>query len=493
MVEHWHLPHFMSWSKLKGDDFDAEFRKRMASFPDDLVQAIGNRDSMDHKAAVQFTAVYAHWVRSHAAHLSAGNLAVAVDRALAPHTAKIRDGLVGSLQTKEAKTRLMAALTLLSLDEKHLKAIEILQASASSPDAELVSKTCECIGLAHLTSPEAFEYLRCALNHADKTVRQAAAVAVINMGPAASKMAPALITFLETGKEVEGTNQAPFTISIPQFGNLALIALESLKEHARPAIPTLLARFAKADPKDQTLMLACLANTGQKDAACLAIVRKLIQSEDIDLQLAAGCTLLHLIPGDQEGAKLLKKALGAEATRKNALNICRKLGPPSPEIVAVLTSMLDNKTETIRLDATLALARIGPHASEAVPALEKLLAKEEDGITHTFQSTRAAAAALAMIGGNKAAAALLRVADSNVSGARYAVNCLTDLGAALPPTAPAVLVRIIKGNDGPKVEAAIALSNLGERARPVRKEMEGLLETAEVGWILDTALRRIPE
>ena len=113
-------------------------------------------------------------------------------------------------------------------------------------------------------------------------------------------------------------------------------------------------------------------------------------------------------------------------------------------------------------------------------------------MTHTFHSTQAAAYALAKIRGKEAAAALLRVADSQASGARYAIMYLPDVGDDLPPTTLEVLVRVIKSDDGPKDMAAIALSNLGERARSVRRELESLLDDPAVGWIIDTALRRIP-
>jgi hypothetical protein len=43
-----------------------------------------------------------------------------------------------------------------------------------------------------------------------------------------------------------------------------------------------------------------------------------------------------------------------------------------------------------------------------------------------------------------------------------------------------------------KATCGIILTNLGERARPVRRDLERLVEDSELGWILDTALRRMP-
>jgi hypothetical protein len=47
-----HLPHFTSWRRLKGGDADAAFQKQCQSFPDDLIKALDNQESVDHEAAV---------------------------------------------------------------------------------------------------------------------------------------------------------------------------------------------------------------------------------------------------------------------------------------------------------------------------------------------------------------------------------------------------------------------------------------------------------
>jgi HEAT repeat protein len=518
LVVYWHFPHFTSWARFKGGHGDAEFLTKCKTFPDELMKAVANPESVDHDSAVAFLARYAMLTRGHAARLSERNLSVAVEHALAPHTAKIREALLGSLQSKAAKSRLLAAEALLSLDVSHAKANKVLEASAASVDTELVTEICGFIWVAHLTSPQAINCLRRLLKHRDMSVRHEAASAVITLGRSARDLAPDLVAFLETGKDAEGSYSYPFAEAMPRDGNLALMALESLKDHAKPALPTILARFAKANDEDQVAMLACLAHIGHQDDACLALVRGCLRSEKSKLKLAAACALLHLVPCDQEATDLLKKALADRATTTRVLDLdqafggasthpavemCKRFGPPSRAIAASLLPMLDDQTEDIRIHATLALGRIGPLAREAVPGLEKLLAREEDAMTHTCSSTRAAAIALAQIGG-KEAAALLRVADSNASGACWAMLYLPDLGDDLPPNALDVLVRALQCNDERSQTstialykrhqvAPIALSNLGERARPVRRELERLLDDPEIGWIIDTALRRIPE
>jgi HEAT repeat protein len=502
LMEYWHLPHLTSWNRLIGDDgFGAflnvgdtlaGFQKRSQSFPDELVKALNNPDGVDHETAVEFLAAYACMARHHAAHFSEKSHSRAVDLALAPHTGKIREALVISLQAKAPKTRLMAALTLLSLEESRARANEVLEASAKFANAELLAEACGFIGSAHLTSPQAIAFLGRMLKHTDPTVREAAAGAAITMGRSARDLAPALIAFLETGKNAHGNYQYPLSISLPIPGNLALMSLESLAAYAKPAVPVILAQFTTASEEEQLAILACLANVGPKDKACLDLVRKTVKLEKAKLKLAAACTILHLAPGDREATELLQKALAEDTTKKTAIESCKRLGPPSREVVGSLLTLLDDKEEAVRVGALLALARIGPPAADAVLGIERLMAKEDGHITYTFHSFQAAANALARIRGKEAAAALLRVADSKTDGARYAMMYLPELGDDLPPTTLTVLLRAIKSDDRTKDMAAMALSNLGERARPVRRDLERMINDPAVGWILDTALRRIP-
>src|SRR5262249_17778512 len=129
--------------------------KRCARFPDDLLKALTNQESVDHEPAVRFLAYYASLVRTHAAQLLEKDLSNPVHLALAPHTSKIQEALVASLQAKSLPTRLMAALALLSLDERQAKANEVLQASAASAETKLLAETSGLIGAARLASPQA--------------------------------------------------------------------------------------------------------------------------------------------------------------------------------------------------------------------------------------------------------------------------------------------------------------------------------------------------
>jgi HEAT repeat protein len=522
LIAYGHFPYFTSWCQSKwGENIDAEQQKRFESFPDALIKALNDRDSADQESAIEFVAHYVGFARSDVAYFSRINtsekdLARAADSALSPYTAKIKKALGANLMAKPAKTRLNAAAALLALDSSDVEANKTFQAGMASADPELLWRTSQLIAQSRFTSPQAIGELGRMLKHRDRSVRETAAGAIITMGTFAKDLAPSLIEFLETDKAAEGEYYYPFSIGEPKTGNLALMALESLKEHAKPAVPAILNRFDKANVRDQVAMLAYLANVDQKDAACVALVRKALQSENPNLKLAAACALLHLKSGDRAATDLLKKALADETKWKRgpdeqertsrfreeferdetisslAFKMLQRFGPPSSEIVRRLVLMLGDTTEEMRFNALFALARIGPPAKEAVPVITMLLARPDDEIQHNYQSTEAATYALAKIRGKEAAAALVRVADSKASGALYAMKYLPELADDLPPNTLAVLVRAIQKENGSRVFAAVALSNLGERARPVRREMERLLDDPEVGWILDTALRRMP-
>jgi HEAT repeat protein len=492
LIFYGHLPHLASRGRMKTDDNDVDFQKRCQAFPADLLKALENRASVDHAAAISSLAVYAGFARTHAADLREKDLALAVQRALAPDTARIQHALRAGLPAETRETRLMAGLALLSLDESDAAASEALRASSESADVGLPAQTAEMIGLAHLTTPQATQCLGRLLKHRDPRVRESAAGAAITLGPAARDLAPDLIAYLDTGENARGSYSHQGLLAPPQTGNLALMALEALQGNAKPAVPALVARFENSNDEDRIAILACLAKAGRKDATCLAAARRCLQGDSQKLKLAAACAVLHLAERDPSATEIVKAALAAEGIRKLAIETCQRFGPPSSDVAAVLVPLLDDQAEDVRISAMYALGAIGPHADKAVPAIEKLLAKEEDARTHTFLSTRAAARALASIRTERAVAALLRVAGTKVGGARYAILDLPKLGDVLPPSALDVLVHATEPADPRRAVAVVALSNLGERARPVRSALERLHEDPEIGWIVDTALRRIP-
>ncbi len=490
-IEYGHFPHFLSYDKMKGRDFDAALHDRIHRFPDELLKVLADPNSPDNETAIMCLAYYACFARAHAAQLREKDLATAVDWALAPYTEKIQKGLVAGLDAKKEKTRVFAAVAILARDERHVRANDVLRAAVRSDDVETLMTACNLIGVARLNSPQGIAYLRFLMKHPKKEAREAAAGAAITLGPEARALTPDLIEMYKAGKNAVGVYYYPFALAGPQQGNLALMALEGLKEHVEPAIPLLVGRFDLSSDEEQIATLACLANVGQTRATYLT-ARKAVGSGRLPVKLAAACALLRIGCGGADEAELLKKALLDNATRTVAFESCQRFGPPSREIVAILISLLGSDEEDVRIQATFALGCIGTPARAAVPAITKLLARDDDHMKHTFRSVQVAAQSLAKIGGKEATAALSRVAGANseTTNPRFAMMYLTDVTDDLPPATLDVLVGALKGihKDG----AAMALSNLGERARPVRRHLEEYGNDPDIGWIIDTALRRIP-
>lgn len=493
IVAYGHFPHFTSSSKMKGGDIDEETRQRFERFPRQLIEALSERDTENKKEAIRFLYWYTAFVRGHAALQFDKRLSHSVENALSPNSQLFKQRLVEALKAKDTDTRRCAALALLGIDESHAQAREALRSIVATAKAEMLNDICSHIGRAQLAEPTMIRLLGQMLEHRDARVREAAAGAIITLGTSAREAVPALVRYLKTGKQAEGSYSYPFAIALPGTGNLALMALDALGEHAAPALPTILELFPKASARDQLAMLSCLASIQSKDDACVALIRGLFDSEDKKLKLTAACTLLHIVPGDRHATEIMQKAVRNNSTGKLAVEVCQDIGPPSPEIAATLLPMLDSAVEDIRIEATHALARIGPCAEIAVPAIEKLLAREEDGTTHTFLSLQAAAYALGRIRSKEATAALLRVADSKASGSQYSFEQVRHIRDEHVPRLLPVLVRALGKKEGPRDSAAIALSNLGERASPVRRDLERFVDDPEIGWIIDTALRRIPE
>src|SRR5262249_18758964 len=177
-------------------------------------------------------------------------------------------------------------------------------------------------------------------------------------------------------------------------------------------------------------------------------------------------------------AALVKDALQSKENdvRSQALQVCIEVGPKSPSLVAALRALLGDDNEYTRIGASEALVRIGPGAAAAVPDLEKLLTKAPDGLRHTFLSHSAAAHALSAVG-KEGAAALIRATAPGSGGRTFAIHALGFLGREAPPAAVECLSRILssKAEEGDaRFHAAIALGQLGERARSARRVLEAI-------------------
>ena len=468
-----YVPPLSAWAKVRFRKFD-----RLKEFPEALLKALHSTGSKDQETALTIIQCQAAAARKCAFDRGSNDLESATRRVFAPHTKAIETAVAKLLDAKELSVRWKAASTLVAFQTAHAKANSILAARVEVEDKEFACKCCEAIGLLHLNTESAINLLIRALGEKNSDVRHSAANAVCQIGPQAKATVPALIRLLESGRAARGRVESPYVINLPRFANLALLALREIGPDAAAAAPAIIRLLPKANKEEQKEMLSCLARISPGVKENLTAIRRAMKNQDAGIRITAACALLKLAPEDEEACTFVKQALSSQkkTVRQQALEVCGEIGPRSKVVLAALTGLLDDHEEETRILATLALAQAESDASVAIPALEKLLTKDADGMKHTFVSHQAAAQALARIG-KTAAPALIRATAKTSGGREFAIRALGSLGKDGTPEAVQCLVDIISNNrknDEGRFFAVIALGRLGPNARGARQALEKL-------------------
>ena len=121
---------------------------------------------------------------------------------------------------------------------------------------------------------------------------------------------------------------------------------------------------------------------------------------------------------------------------------------------------LQSQNVDVRLSAVKALARIGPEAKEAVPALIAALKDKDDGV-RSF-----AAEALGRIGKEAVPALIVALKDQNAGVRNSAVYTLGRIGPEAKEVVPALIAALKDKDDGVRSFAAEALGRIGKEAVP---------------------------
>ncbi|MCS5617237.1 MAG: HEAT repeat domain-containing protein, partial [Pirellulales bacterium] len=184
--------------------------------------------------------------------------------------------------------------------------------------------------------------------------------------------------------------------------------------------------------------------------------------------LAAGGALIRL-GGD--AVEPLTEALSAPAIRNDAMEILTELGPAAlPALDAMVQGLAD---------AAMAIAAIGPEATAAVPALEKLLGDEsaEASVRYT------AAYALGRIGpAAKAAEPMLRkLAESDdelmaTVAVWAALKVVPDDRTLFDTAIPKLTDALDDERELVRLEAVVSLGEIGSRADSARPLLEMMAE-----------------
>lgn len=335
-----------------------------------LVQALGDQDAN---------------VRAHAAY-ALGQIG--------DQRAAVVDGLFALAADHEALVRRAAIRALKSLklprDVSIPKMVNVLKSAAPADAAAIVATIAEA-------GEEAVPFLTDCLDHEQACYW--ACLALADIGPAAAAAVPSLVK-LELRKEPEIRLQALVALGEigPAAGSAAptiVKALESDKtDGVRYAAAYAIGQIGASDPQSRAALgkamkskdaflqvvaawaLARVAkdDAGIQDKATRVIVESL-KSDKVEVRRAAARALAETNPPPETTAPLLIQAIhdSDPSVIANAIDAMASLGPKI--VPRVANNGLKNKD--LRLYAVRILAKIGPDAKEAAPALAEALKGSE--------------------------------------------------------------------------------------------------------------------
>jgi HEAT repeat protein len=351
-----------------------------------------------------------------------------------------------------------------------------------------------------------------ALNHPNVSIRQRAAWALGDLGPAAQAAVPALREALqnpETRRDAarglgdigEGSAAAvPDLIALLADDRADDAAVNALGQIGRAAVPALIR--AVESPNAAIRKGAVDALRRMRSDAAPAVEVLIVALEDEDLRFnavdalgeigpAAEAAIPAIVPllGNTDvdyvavdalvniGERAVPATIGAlespdANTRSNAIQVLRQIGPGAAAAVPVLTELLNDHTElspglsgdvaTIRIQAIQALGAIGPQARAAIPDLIVLFHDSNELVRLT------AALALAGIGKDAVPALTAALHQSESRIQVLAAIALGEIGPDAQPAAPA-LIQLVESSpsDTPVWEPSPIDFPIFERPQPI--------------------------
>jgi HEAT repeat protein len=276
-------------------------------------------------------------------------------------------------------------------------------------------------------------------------VRMQAVMALGAIGTASAPAVPELKAVLEEGN--------------PAIVPCTLYTLGSIGPAALPAEALLRKEMASSKPFEKVLAAWAVAKLDPHDQgrvrSAVPILVEGLTSKEIRVRSAAARALFDLRPGPAIIQPLLKKALeGAdENTIDNLIDAVAGLGQPAvPQLVKFLESHVGARPKL-----ALVLAKIGPAAKEAAPALGQIVATDKNS-----DARREALFALASIGSGAAGQTAVVSAVLKEDDERLQALAAFTLGKMGPGAAKAksALEAQLQGKEFPALAAAWALAQI---------------------------------
>lgn len=344
---------------------------------------------------------------------------------IGPDAASAVTKIAGSIKAEQPAVQYAAAFALGSIGAA--EGADGLKAAGKSDDPML--KTLSAWGLAKISPnnavlvKQAAEQLAASLKSNDQHVRAAAARGLADLKPDPAIVGPPLVAALSDidpevrGNIVEaisglGAKVVPNVVTglkNPILRDASAAILARIGPDAKAALPQLVAALDDATSTGQSSadefhaeVLMAIAAVGPNDLAKnAAIVKKclaLLKSDNEVVQRRATYVLGKVGAGAKSATAALRGQLSSddESLRMITLWALLQITPEDQQVVKAavpgLTKALADERPLVRLEAALALGKIGPKAAAAKSALESLGDDSDEAVR------RAAAEALKQIG-----------------------------------------------------------------------------------------------
>ncbi len=355
------------------------------------------------------------------------------------------------------------------------------------------------------------------ISHNDPEIRMEALMALAAIGPEAKNAAPKIVEILESDSAEGVQFAAAYALgSIGAEDDRATAALTHALRSDTPLLAMLGAwALAKSRPDDAQLgetagqlianglksdnptlqaaaarVLADTRNTSE--VATTALYGALVDASP-QVAIAAADALAaqgaHAVPW-------LTEALKNEKLRLYAMNVLKRIGPEASEAVPALASALQSDDAELRRELQFTLAAIGPAAAPAIPQLVKSLRDDDQEIRYS------AIYALGRIGeqAKDACPELIELLQSDDQFTRVAaVWAMTRIDPGRPEIAEAGVPLLSEALQSERellrAEAAATLGELGDSAKSALPALKEALNdpSTEVRQAAQRALERLEQ
>lgn len=372
------------------------------------------------------------------------------------HGAAVVNGLFALASDHEAIVRRAALRAIRSLKLPHKvlmpKMVAALKKAAPADAAAAVATIAEA-------GEEAVPFLTECLSHKDAAYW--ACLALADMGPAAKAAVPQLVK-IEQREE-------------PEVRLQALVALGQIGPDAKAAVPVIL-KALQSEKSDGVRYAAAFAlgQIGASDKASRAALAKGMESDDAFLQVISAWALARVAKDDKQvqekATEVVLNGLAADKVevRRAAARAFAEINPP-PEVAApVLIKAIHDNDQSVISNAIDALASLGP---KIVPRVANNGLKNKELRLYAVR-------VLAKIGpdAKEAAPALAEALDDAEGEFRREVQFVLGLfGEDSAPAVPELIKSLSSDDEQIRNSAVYALGKIGPAAKAASSDLRKLL------------------